>query len=286
MPRERFSALHLEPGDPVQDSGRARHRVGALFRETVFNHQAERLAIYLSRELGVPIPGDGRYSAHWQQFIRECHTRDFLDTVTLVYRYLFWHVEERAANWWRDVVREIFVEEHLAYEIDDVGGVHPVVDREFQDNRASAIAALQSHRYQNVRDLFESASTNLSAHPPNYKQAWRAMFSALEGLFGLMFPYVRLSADEIERRLWPVVERAYDGDATAQKAAQRMLAGFREWVEASQNYRHQPAAEEPAQPPPDVAILAISHGASLLRWLARLDEDRLGQVSPSRAQGL
>ena len=254
MPRERFSALHLEPGDPVQDSGRARHRVGALFRETVFNHQAERIAIYLSRELGVPIPGDGRYSAHWQQFIRECHTRDFLDTVT----------------------SEIFVEEHLAYEIDDVGGVHPFVDREFQDNRASAIAALQSHRYQNVRDLFESASTNVSAHPPNYKQAWRAMFSALEGLFGLMFPYVRLSADEIERRLRPVVERAYDGDATAQKAAQRMLAGFREWVEASQNYRHQPAAEEPAQPPPDVAILAISHGASLLRWLARLDEDRLG----------
>ena len=102
------------------------------------------------------------------------------------------------------------------------------------------------------------------------------MFSALEGLFGLMFPYVRLSADEIERRLRPVVERAYVGDATAQKAAQRMLAGFREWVEASQNYRRQPAAEESAQPPPDVAILAISHGASLLRWLARLDEDRLG----------
>ena len=25
---------------------------------------------------------------------------------------------------------------HLAYEIDDVGGVHPVVDREFQDSRA------------------------------------------------------------------------------------------------------------------------------------------------------
>jgi hypothetical protein len=274
MPGERFSGLYLQPGDPTQDSGRARHRVGALFRETVFNNHTAPLAVFVGRELGVAVTGDGRYSSHWHQFIRECSSRDFFDVVTLVYRYLFWHVDEGAANWWRDVVREIFVEEHLAYEIDDVGGVHPVVDREFQDNRASAVAALQSHRYQNVRDLFESASTNLSARPPNYKQAWRAMFSALEGLFGLMFPYVRLSADEIERRLRPVVERAYDGDATAQKAAQRMLAGFREWVEASHNYRHQPGAEECAQPPADVTVLAISQGASLLRWLAGLDEDR------------
>jgi hypothetical protein len=49
----------------------------------------------------------------------------------------------------------------------------------------------------------------------------------VEGLFGLMFPSVRLTA-EIERCLRPIMERAYEGDATAQKAAQRMLAGFRE----------------------------------------------------------
>jgi hypothetical protein len=53
-----------------------------------------------------------------------------------------------------------------------------------------------------------------------------------------------------------------------------MLASFREWVEASHNYVHKPGVAEPAQPPADVAILAISHGAALLRWLAGLDEDR------------
>jgi hypothetical protein len=275
MPGERFSALQLEPGDPAQDSDRTRNRVGALFRETAFNLQTERLAIYLSRELGVPIPSDGKYSAHWQAFIRECQTRDFLDTITVVHRYLFWHVDEGTANWWRDVVRQIFAEEHLAYEIDDAGGVHPAVDRAFQGNRAFAVTALQSHRYQNVRDLFEGASTNLTAARPNYKRAWQATFSALEGLFGLMFPHVRLSVNELERCLRPVVERAYEGDATAQKTAHRMLAGFREWVEASHNYRHQPGAEEPAQPPADIAILAISHGTSLLRWLATLDENRV-----------
>jgi hypothetical protein len=274
MTGERFSGLYVQHEVPAQDSGRARHRVGALFGETVFNNRTELLARYLGQELGVPVPGDGRYSSHWHQFIRDCGTREFLDTVTLVYRYLYWHVSDGIANWWRDVVKQIFIEENLAYEIDDVGGVHPAVDREFQRNRVSAVAALQSHRYQNVRNLFESTSNNLGAGPANYKQAWRSTFSAVEGLFGLMFPYVRLTANEIERCLRPVVQRAYEGDATAQQAAQRMLASFKEWVEASRNYIHQPGAAETAQPPADVAILAISHGTSLLRWLAGLDEDR------------
>jgi hypothetical protein len=89
-----------------------------------------------------------------------------------------------------------------------------------------------------------------------------------------MFPYARLSVDEIDRRLRPLVRRVYEGDAAAQGAAQRMLLGFQEWVEASDVYRHQPGAAEHAEPPADIAILAISQGASLLRWLAGLDEGK------------
>jgi hypothetical protein len=286
MPGERFSRLYVQPGDPAQDNSRARHRVGALFGEPVLNNQAERLAAYVSRELGVPMLGDGRHSSHWHKFIGDCRVPDFLDTITVVHRYLFWHVGEEIASWWRDVVRQIFAEENLAYEIDDAGGVHPAVDREFQRNVATAVAGLRPQRYQNIRGLVESASKYLSADPPNYKQAWRATLSAVEGVFGLMFPYVRLTADEIERCLRPAVQRAYEGDATAQQAAQGMVAGLKEWVEASGNYRHQPGAAEPAQPPADVAVLAISHGASLLRWLAGLDEDRLAGGRLDESSGM
>ncbi len=274
MPGERFSVLYVRPEAPAPDSGRARHRVGALFREAVFSGHVERLAAYLGRNLGVAMPGHGRYPSCWHQFIRECRTADFLDTVTMVYRYLFWHVSDGTANWWREVLRQIFAEENLAYEIDDVGGVHPRVDREFQRNIASAVAGLQSERYLDVRALLERASSNLSADPPNYKQAWRSTLSALEALFALMFPQARLTADEIERRMPALVQRAYGGDPTAQRAARRMLTGFQEWVEASRHYRHHPGIAECAQPPADIAILSISHGASLLRWLAGLDEDR------------
>jgi len=280
MPGERFSRLYVHARDLTQDSDRARYRIAALFRETLFKDHAERLAVYISREVGVPVLGSGHgYLSRWNQFICKCRTRDFLDTVTLVYRYLFWHVGEEVAHWWRDVVRQIFAEEHLAYQIDDVCGAHPAIDQEFQRNIVSAVAALQSHRYQNVSQLIETVSTHLYADPPNYKQAWRATLSAVEGLFGLMFPYARLTADEIERRLLPVVQGAYETDSIAQKAARAMLTGFQEWVEASVMYRHQPGVADAPQPPADIAILAISHGASLLRWLADLDESR-----PERAQ--
>jgi hypothetical protein len=274
MPGERFSRLYAQTRELTQDSERARHRIAALFRETIFTDHTERLAVYISREVGVPILGGGRYSSQWNQFICECRTLDFLDTITLVYRYLFWHVSEEVAHWWRGVVKQIFTDEHLAYEIDDVGGVHPVIDQEFQRNMVSAVAVLQSQRYQNISQLIETASTHLGADPPNYKHAWRAMLSAVEGLFGIMFPHTRLTTGEIERRLVPVVHQTYEADALAQRAAQAMLSGFKEWVEASQIYRHEPGVEDVQDPPADIAVLAISYGASLLRWLAGLDGNR------------
>ena len=103
MPGEQFSRSHVHPGAPGQDSTRARYRVGALFGETGINSQVGQLASYLGRELGVPVPGDGRRASNWHAFIRECPTSEFLDTITVIYRYLFWHAGEESANRWRKV---------------------------------------------------------------------------------------------------------------------------------------------------------------------------------------
>jgi hypothetical protein len=274
MPGHRFSQLYVQTREPTQDSERARYRIGALFRETVFNDHAERLALHISRALGVPVldGSGGGYFSQWSKFTCGCRTPDFLDAITLIYRYLFWHISEEVAHWWRDVVRQIFAEEHLAYQIDDVCGIHPAVDQQFQRNMVSTIAALQSHRFQSISQLTEVALTHLYADPPNYKMAWRAMLTAVEGLFGLKFPHARLTPDEITRRLSPAVQASYKIDPTAQKATCAMLTGFQGWVEASLMYRHQPGVADSPEPPADIAILAISHGASLLRWLADLDE--------------
>jgi AcrR family transcriptional regulator len=274
MPGERFSVLYMRPGDPAPDSARARHRIGSLFREALFHPRFDQLAAYLVRNIGISLPDNHRYPSCWHQFMRECRIADFIDTITVVYRYLFWHVSEDIANWWRDSVRQIMAEENLAYEIDDVGGVHPRIDSEFQRNVASALAGLEAERYRNVRDLLERASGNLSTNPPNYRQAWRATLSAMEAVFALIFPQVRFTIEEIERYLKPRVERTYQGDPTSQRAALRMLTCLLEWVEASRSFRHYPGAPDCSQPPPDVAVLSISCGASLVRWLAGLADQQ------------
>jgi hypothetical protein len=270
MPGERFSVLYMRPGDPAPDSARARHRIGSLFREQLFHSRFDQLAAYLVRNIGISLPDNHRYPSCWHQFMRECRIADFIDTITVVYRYLFWHVSEDIANWWRDSVRQIMAEENLAYEIDEVGGVHPRIDSEFQRNVASALAGLEAERYQGVRDLLERAAGNLSTNPPNYRQAWRGTLSAMEAVFTLMFPQVRFANEEIERHLRPLVERTYQSDPTSQKAALRMLTCLQEWLEASRSFRHYPGALDCSQPPPDVAVLSISCGASLVRWLAGL----------------
>jgi hypothetical protein len=243
-----------------------------LFRETRLNGHIEPMAAYFGRTLGVALPGDGKHPSIWHQFVRECRTADFLDTITVAYRFCFWHVGDDTATWWREAARKIFAEEHLAYEIDDAGGVHPRVDGEFQKNIASPVGGLQSERYRIIRDLLERSSGHLNADPPNYRQAWRATWSAVDALFQLMFPSAQLTAGEIENRLRPLVTQIYENDAPSQRAAFGILTGFQQWIEAAAAFRHQPGTPQYSQPAADVAILSISCATALLRWLAGIDE--------------
>jgi hypothetical protein len=46
MPGDRFSRLYVQTRELTPDSDRARYRIAALFRETIFKEHAERLAVY------------------------------------------------------------------------------------------------------------------------------------------------------------------------------------------------------------------------------------------------
>jgi hypothetical protein len=237
----------------------------------MFHHRYQRLAHYVEAELGVRFNNSGDHPYYWDEYIQTAALRDLLDTITAVYEF---NAGSGHATVWRDRVRRIFAEENLDYVIDDLGVVHPFVDQEFQANRASALAGLEGPRYGNVRDAFERASRELRGEPSNPKEAWRAIFGAVEALFKLMFPAPRLTAAAIEDRLAPRIQQRYASDAVALRAAARMVNSFKEWVESSHNYRHEQGQQEPAQPPLDVAIAAISIGASILRWLAEIDRDQ------------
>jgi hypothetical protein len=72
----------------------------------------------------------------------------------------------------------------------------------------------------------------------------------------------------------PMLQNAHSGDTSAQAVARAMLSSFQSWVEAANAYRHQPGASDEGTPPADIAILAISAGASYVRWLIGLHESR------------
>lgn len=231
--------------------------------------RAFELNKYLERELG--INPEVYQDHHWVDFFKSCEVRDLLDTITLAAKFL--GDGTSADGLWRDQARRILAEEHLAYEIDDEGVVHPAIDQEFQKNRAATIAGLQLPRYANSLAAFARVSDELVSTPPNGKEAWRAMFAAVEGLFRLMFSSApQLNSGTVESNLTPVVQRIYASDPIALRAAMKQLASFKDWVDASHNYRHEQGSEEPVQPPLDLVVLAVSNGAAYIRWLIALDE--------------
>jgi hypothetical protein len=232
------------------------------------NNVAIALSHFLERELGIKVNvGD---ASHWPRYCDNCELRDLLDGITITHQYL---TARAAGDIWLKGVRRIFTELHLAYEIDDQGIVHPSVDQEFQRNRTSTVAGLQASRYANSLAAFQRVSDELSAVPPNGKDAWRAVFGAVEGLFRLMFPAAhQLNAGLVDVHLAPLIQTLHAQDAIASRAAIKQLASFKDWVDASHFYRHEPGSEEPVQPPIDLAILAISNGTAFLRWLIALDQ--------------
>jgi len=279
MPGELYTELYVSWGARLPDDDRARYRIGVLFRDERFRYLRAEVAHAIEARLGIKVPW-GFEHPKLEAFVQSCSLRDLLNTITLIYREL----ERHDAEWWRQSIGNIFAEQHLAYEIDEHGTVHPAIDQEFQQNRVSAVAALgSSPRYANAQTAFERVSTELTTNPPNYKEAWRAAFSSAEGLFKLMFPRAsRLTADQVDQWLRPAVERVYGDDQTALRASIRQIRALSEWVEASHNYRHEPRSEEPAQPPGDLAVLAISLAASFIRWLVGIDAELQAQSDQSR----
>jgi hypothetical protein len=273
MTATRYSQLYIDQQTPLPDSARARHRVAKLLEKlTNSREHAYQLGEFLEAELGISINVSNH--THWERFCTKANIRDFLDAITLAHTYLV--RKELNGNFWRAGTRRIFVEERLSYEIDDSCIVHPSVDREFQRNRHAAVACLQHPRYANSLASFERISDELSSQPPNGKDAWRAIFASVEGLFRLMFSSAhQLNSSAVETNLTPLVQKLYGADIVAVRAAIKQIASLKDWVDASHNYRHEPGSEEPIQPPIDLAILAISNGTSFLRWLIGLDQSTL-----------
>jgi hypothetical protein len=260
---KRFTHVYADRGEPVGDSRRMRVRMEALLYEI----EKLRQSGIMGKELGV------EYRT-WSDFFRDAPMRDILDLVTVGYDHLLGDSYHSTydADRWRDGVQRIFGQENVHYRVDGEGGVHFQFDREFTHTTAAAISILERPRYANSLDAFSKALTALAQAPPDGKGAIRATFTAIEGLFILMFPEVRRLASSETSRLRARIEQVYNGDRRAQETSAKMLQSLSDWIDAAHGYRHEEGKPDTvAQPPLTLAVYLISTGAAHLRWLAELD---------------
>jgi len=74
----------------------------------------------------------------------------------------------------------------------------------------------------------------------------------------------RLGAAESDA-LSPILQRVYAQQATALRSAQKMLESFKGWIDAAHFYRREEGAEEPSQPPLQLATYLVGSGSMHLR---------------------
>lgn len=269
---KRFSQLYLRSQELLPDSQRMRNRLAMVI--TGMNENLGRFGRRIEQEQGVLI-GECRYGSYWPQIFKQLDLRDVLDAITTIHNALI-HYDEAEQTKLRvrfiAECRHVFAEEQVRYRIDNKGGVHFTVDQHFESTRISTISTLTSNRYNGVRTLYEEAFAALDKSPPDGKAALRSAFFATESLFRLMFPTAhQFSAGEVQKHLEPLVNRVYADKKPAIYLAQKLVASLRDWIDGAHFYRHEPGAEEPAQPPLELAIYMLSEAGGHLRWLAILD---------------
>ena len=258
-----YSQLYLERGAPQADSVRFRRRLAAFAERFRPQSTAEfNAAKKLKAKLGLQFQSDVRAV---QEVFHSGELRDVLDAITVLHRDCpGWGVD------WLNYVGEVFSEEKMAYRVDRQGVVHPLIDVEFQANRASTLEALADTRFGEARTDFDPAFYHLRNREG--KAAIRSMFPAVEVAAKVLFPGVlaRLMPNDLEKLLKPKIQVRYVGNKPAIDAALQLLGGFKQWIIASQPYRHGQEVQEPVEPPQDFLVAHLSTGAAYLRWMIEL----------------
>lgn len=268
----RFSQNYLKSEPTLNDSTRARRRLFVLF--DVIHRRSEDYVTPLVGKTGTKVPSHA-YGPSWATFFETAKLRDVLDAVT-VFWTRFNSGSRSDGERWLKGVREVFSEESLGYRVDDLGGVHLLVDQEFQRDRSSTLLGLGASRFAAAQAAFDACHGALDKSPPSTTDAVRGIFDALENVFKLIAggKAARLGASEIDQYLAPIIARRYDGPAL--NYANRLLASFKDWTNGAHQYRHAPGTEQPSPPPLDLTVLAVSTGTNFLRWLLELDTEISG----------
>lgn len=265
---ELFSLVYCQRGIPLEDSVKVRRRLGGFCTQFLDTTALRSLAKFLTMETGLEMPMvAGRRSI--PEYLLRVEIVDLLNSITLIWRF-FQPGGAQFGRLWHTFVIRVFHEENMRYRLDELCGVHYLIDEAFEDNRVSILPALQKARYVGLRDAFENAYRYLSS---DTKTAARFMFESLEILARLMFPEQRnLNGWLVRNKVKSAAMSLCATDSTASKVVDGFCEGLAQWVDAMHCYRHGQGLPEPVSPPLELCVYILSSGTSFLRWLVDVDQ--------------
>jgi hypothetical protein len=250
-----------------------RNRVAAYFFHNFFEYESSfcmHVRQAIEQEIGVIFHDN--YSSTFNKFFTSGNIVDVLSAITLIWRLLNVFSRRHDADGWFHFVGRALREENLTYKLDPKCGIHPSVDQEFDRNRTSSLACLSEPRYKAVEHALRQSFEELEKLPMNGKTAARDVFEAAESMVKMMLGKgASLDAALVNRELKPICDRLFTTDAQVKSTAGRLVSGFANWVDALHPYRHGHDRDAPLVLPDDLAVLAVSQGASFIRWLVDLD---------------
>ncbi|MES2711604.1 MAG: hypothetical protein V4653_08485 [Pseudomonadota bacterium] len=266
----RYSQLYIDRGKSGQDSARFRKRLGAYAQNIIPFDKRYIFIDALTSRLGISLPYNPNTGVRIATFFDKSELRDVLDAITLVSDVLLSTGYKMQNLQWKNTISAVISEENLAYRLDESCIVHPLVDLEFERNRYATVEALSDVRFGEARSDFDAAFGHLRTGQG--KQAIRMMFPAVETAAKVLHPgaFARLGPVEVDRYFGAHIQRKYEGNEPAITSGRRMLFLFKEWINASQPYRHGQEVEDAAEPPVELVVMHLSTGAALLRWMIDL----------------
>lgn len=276
---KRYSLIYLRNDEVLKDDNRMRFRMGKLFAKLAPSGSDSGVGFgeTVEVELGISAVSDG-YGGTFVQFDRltaKAEIRDLLDMTTLLFEFLVANGRDAHAAEMLTTVRRIFAETQVGYTLDDQGVMHPAFDTAFEGVRQSAIRGLGGEKYNLTRQFVEDAEKALIADPIDGRQAIRNIFEAVENLYKQMYPRAALlNNGSIANDLKPEIEASLEGRNVAKRSALKQVDSFKCRINSAHDYRHAPGDPEPAQPPEELAILAVSQGFGFLRWLVTVQQQR------------
>lgn len=283
---QRFSLTYLPQGDPSSDSETMRYRLGKLMEKDKYQHQKylssyargrssyvpdhSKIQEFVEEEIGRQFRTsvNGRTYASWVYFLKKIAINKLLDTITIAYKKM---AEVGRADDFISEVNRIFREESIAYEVDEKGGVHPIIDGAYAATKQAAIVGMSEARYALSLMRVNEVDVALMSSPADYIQAVRSIFGANENLFKLMYGTARLDVRNANDKIGRQLQSIYADHPTMQRSSAQILKSYGSWIDAAHHYRHEEGVEEPNQPDEELAIVLISEGMSFIRWLVGID---------------